>query len=75
MRFDITEDAAGRWFWTLFDARARSVLCSPVRFTSQVQAYADAAVFKALVSGAEVKTDQAPKGSHGPAADKQLGLL
>ena len=73
MRFHITEDPSGRWLWTLFDSRARSVLCSPVRFASQVQAYADAAAFKALVAGAEMQGDRGLKGVG--ASSGQLGLL
>ncbi|GEP04422.1 hypothetical protein [Methylobacterium oxalidis] len=74
MRFDISEDSSGFWFWTLIDDRSGAVLCSPVRFRTQVQAYADIAAFKASVSGAGVLVGAAPqRGASGPSG--QLGLL
>lgn len=75
MRFDITEDASGLWYWTLIDDRSGAVLCSPVRFRTQVQAYADIAAFKASVSGAGVivGATSARGGPSGPSG--QLGLL
>ncbi|AWN42357.1 hypothetical protein U8607_22335 [Methylobacterium durans] len=75
MRFDISEDSSGLWFWTLIDDRSGAVICSPVRFRTQVQAYADIAAFKASVSGAGILVGPTPRrgGSGGPSG--QLGLL
>lgn len=74
MQFDISEDATGLWLWTLLDDRSGPVLCSSVRFRTQVQAYADVAAFKAMVSGAGVLVGRGPKRRSGDGGG-QLGLL
>ena len=75
MRFDITEDPSGLWLWTLVDDRNGPVVCSPVRFRTQVQVYADVAAFKAMVSGAGVLVGRGPKRRNSGDGGGQLGLL
>lgn len=73
MRFDISEDTTGGWFWTLSDDRSGALMCSSVRFRTQVQAYADITAFKASVSGAGVSVG--PKAARSRSGGGQLGLL
>ncbi|WP_336485472.1 hypothetical protein [Methylobacterium nigriterrae] len=75
MRFDISEDPTGLWFWTLLDERSGAVVCSPSRFRTQVQAYADIAAFKASVSVAGVLVGDRPKRRSQSGGGGQLGLL
>lgn len=73
MQFDISEDPSGLWLWTLADDRSGPMLCSSVRFRTQVQAYADVAAFKAMVSGAGVLVGRGLKRRTPDGG--QLGLL
>lgn len=73
MRFEISEDMTGGWFWTLSDDRVGALMCSSVRFRTQVQAYADIAAFKAMVSGAGVRVGSKAAAQGGGGG--QLGLL
>ncbi|KAB1074904.1 hypothetical protein [Methylobacterium planeticum] len=75
MRFDLTEDPTGLWFWTLSDDRSGAVVCSPSRFRTQVQAFADIAAFKASVSIAGVLIGDRPKRRERDDGSGQLGLL
>lgn len=50
MHFDLLEERAGRWGWSLRDAYGQEVAHSPMPYPSRVQASAAALAFSQLVA-------------------------